>query len=227
MALGLRLAVVVALAATTGGSSSSSSSSTEAHVLLEANATAVDDAELSSYLRAPHKQCMPGPRLLAWQGPPLRKPFVPFVTLTEAHSGSTWFRTMLNSHPCVRSHGETLRKRSDLKDLWETLSRPTKTDDPKALKVPLFAAGLKGFFTPTSGGGGTNKRGETTDKSRHDFNPSNKEVYLPVAKFLKESKVPPLPLHNCLFSSRVQTIKNTERRNQRKQKGSCVFCCSL
>lgn len=177
------LALGVALAAATG------SSSAVARALLAANATAVDDAQLSSYLRAPHQQCTPGPQLRAWQAPPLRLPFVPFVTLTEAHSGSTWFRTMLNSHPCVRSHGETLRKRSDLKNLWDTLSRPTKTDDPTARNVPLFAAGLKGFFTPTSSA--TNKRGEPADKSRHDFNPSNKEVYLPVAKFLKESKVPP------------------------------------
>ena len=159
-----------------------------AHSLLEANASAVDNDQLSSYLRAPSKQCTPGPKLSKWQAPPLQLPFVPFVTLTEAHSGSTWFRTMLNSHPCVRSHGETLRKRTDLKDLWDTLSRPTKTDDPRAVRVSLYAAGLKGFFTPT-GGSGTNKRGEAADKSRHDFNPSNKEVFNPVAKFLKESKV--------------------------------------
>ena len=158
------------------------------HSLLESNASAVDNKQLSSYLRAPRKQCTPGPKLSKWQSTPLRLPFVPFVTLTEAHSGSTWFRTMLNSHPCVRSHGETLRKRTDLKDLWETLSRPTKTDDPRAVRVPLYAAGLKGFFTPT-GGSGTNKRGDAADKSRHDFNPTNKEVFNPVANFLKESQV--------------------------------------
>ena len=138
------------------------------------NFTAPDDDSLSSYARS--KTCSPGPRLAAFQKE--GAPFVPFVTLTEAHSGSTWFRTMLNSHPCVRSHGETLRHRNELKNLWATLSKPTKTD-PKdgPLNPALFAAGLKGFFTPSGPQG-----------QRHDFNPTNKDVYDPVSKFLKTSK---------------------------------------
>eukprot|EP00613_Pedinella_sp_CCMP2098_P049710 CAMPEP_0171834340 /NCGR_PEP_ID=MMETSP0992-20121227/10362_2 /TAXON_ID=483369 /ORGANISM="non described non described, Strain CCMP2098" /LENGTH=248 /DNA_ID=CAMNT_0012450019 /DNA_START=268 /DNA_END=1014 /DNA_ORIENTATION=- len=89
---------------------------------------------------------------------------------------------MLNAHPCIRSHGETLRHRDDLKNLWKTLASPTKTDDPKALKVPLFACGLKGFFTP-GGPGGLGPKGG----ARHDFSPANPGVFAPVSNFLSEA----------------------------------------
>jgi hypothetical protein len=45
-------------------------------------------------LRPPFLPVSSGPRLAELQRS--GAPFVPFVTLTEAHSGSTWFRTMLN-----------------------------------------------------------------------------------------------------------------------------------
>jgi len=128
----------------------------------ENNSSTVDDQTLSSYVRNGDR-CKPGPRLAAMQRS-LGIPYIPYVTLTEAHSGSTWFRTMLNSHPCIRSHGETLRHRRELVDLWKTMSSPTKTDNKADVNAPLFAAGLKGFFTPT-------------DFPRHDLNPSNTYVY--------------------------------------------------
>ena len=132
----------------------------------EANASAPDDSTLSSYARS-HSCSRPGPLLAQWQATGV--PFVPFITLTEAHSGSTWFRSMLNSHPCVRSHGETLRHRNDLRDLWKTLGRPTKTDNQQATSVALYAAGLKGFFAPKS---------PTGNKLSDNFNPVTPAVYV-------------------------------------------------
>ena len=94
---------------------------------------------------------------------------------------SLFLSLSLSSHPCVRSHGETLRHRNELKDLWHTLARPTKTDDPKDASVPLFAAGLKGFFAPTG------PSGKTAEKQRHDFNPTNAGVFAPVSQFLTKA----------------------------------------
>ena len=99
--------------------------SAAALVMMPANWTAKDDGNLSCYTRT--QTCSQGgPELERWRA--MGVPFVPFITLTEAHSGSTWFRTMLNSHPCVRSHGELLRQHGLLKDLWKTLGMPTNTD---------------------------------------------------------------------------------------------------
>ena len=108
---------------------------------------------------APKERCSPGPWLRQHQRSQGGGPFVPFLILTEAHSGSTWVRTMLNAHPCIRSHGESLRHPGPLHDLWQLFASPTNTDQgfcaaksncnkrkaPPA--VPLFAAGCKAFFT--------------------------------------------------------------------------------
>jgi hypothetical protein len=54
-------------------------------------------------------------------------PYIPFLTLTEGHSGSTWFRLMLNSHPCINSHGEILRAKEKSKHLLNVLALPPAT----------------------------------------------------------------------------------------------------
>jgi hypothetical protein len=130
-----------------------------------------NDDDLSSYLRE-GRICRPGHRLKTLQTK-AGVPYVPFLILTEAHSGSTWMRTMLNSHPCIRSHGETLRHRHGLGNIWHAIASPTNTDSPGEVDEPsLFAAGCKGFFSRASGGGNA------------EFNPNNKGVFEPLSRFL-------------------------------------------
>jgi hypothetical protein len=76
-------------------------------------------------------------------------PYIPFLTLTEGHSGSTWFRLMLNSHPCINSHGEILRAKEKSKHLLNVLALPPATAEE----------------TTTAGGSDVN--GANTPMNRH------------------------------------------------------------
>ena len=114
-------------------------------------------ASLRSFIRS--QSCAPG-----------STGTVPFVILTEPHSGSTWFRHMLNSHPCLLVHGEIFRSPVvKVKNLTQELDPPNHT---------LYGAGLKAFFASRNGIA-------TTNRPSQNLAPDNPFLWKPVTKYLR------------------------------------------
>ena len=63
----------------------------------------------------------------------------PFVVVSQGRSGSTWLRSMLNSHPNVKCSGEILLKAGTNEETWSRLEKAV--EDMRNCKG--YAAGFK------------------------------------------------------------------------------------
>lgn len=69
-------------------------------------------------------------------------PSAPFITMSEQRSGSTWFKEMLNGHPCIFMYGEMFMRPEKRRQFDQMLTYPqqyiAKIPDTKVRIVPAF-----------------------------------------------------------------------------------------
>jgi len=85
--------------------------------------------------------------------PQIPSPII-FITMSEQRSGSTWFKEMLNGHPCLFMYGEMFMKESKRKIFSEMLQEPQKfierIPSTKPPTCEYWAKGMKAFYYTTA-----------------------------------------------------------------------------